>query len=206
MQVTDGSDGNSFPLIYVNSAFLRTSGYDWEEIRGRNCRFMQGPQTDATAIAAIRAALQSQSDIRIELLNYRKDGTPFRNLLALKFVRSFESEAATAIAAPQRGEGGVARYVLGVQFEAAASTVVDARLVQLDALVKMLPSTIVEPHASALALTAQLRSGVRVTPAGTPVRSESNTTGPPLPPSSAAAPRESGPAEPHSPADRGAAS
>ena len=202
--MADGGDGDAFPLIYVNSTFLRTTGYDWEEIRGRNCRFLQGPQTDAAAVAAIRTALQSQSAIRIELLNYRKDGTPFRNLLALKFVRSFESEADTAVAAEQRGEG-VARYVLGVQFEASGSTVVDARLVQLDALVQMLPCTIVEPRAAALALTAQLRMGARLTPAGTPARFESSPTGP-QPPSSAAVSRESGPVEPHAPADNGAAS
>lgn len=67
------------PLIYVNPSFERMTGYTRDEAIGRNCRFLQGPDTDPLAIAEIRSALSEERSCLVTLLNYRKDGTPFWN-------------------------------------------------------------------------------------------------------------------------------
>ena len=48
------------PLVFVNPAFERTTGYSREEVQGRNCRFLQGPDTDPAAVQAVRDALRGQ--------------------------------------------------------------------------------------------------------------------------------------------------
>ena len=74
------------PLVFVNEAFQRMTGYQEHEILGRNCRFLQGPQTDPAAIAQIRQAIATEEDLAVELLNYKRDGTPFWNALYLSPV------------------------------------------------------------------------------------------------------------------------
>ncbi|MBW3568377.1 MAG: PAS domain-containing protein, partial [Proteobacteria bacterium] len=74
------------PLVWANAAFERTTGYPFEQVVGRNCRFLQGPATDPAHVARIRAALQAQEHLTITLLNYRKDGTAFWNELSLSPV------------------------------------------------------------------------------------------------------------------------
>jgi PAS domain S-box-containing protein len=69
------------PVIYVNSAFERLTGYPQPEVVGRNCRFLQGPETRAEDVARIREAVAKTERIEVDLLNYRKDGTPFWNRL-----------------------------------------------------------------------------------------------------------------------------
>ncbi|HMB04110.1 MAG TPA: PAS domain S-box protein [Isosphaeraceae bacterium] len=75
------------PIIYVNPAFEQITGYPGEEALGRNCRFLQGPETDPAAVAAVRAAIRGRRECSVELLNYRKDGTPFWNALAISPVQ-----------------------------------------------------------------------------------------------------------------------
>lgn len=67
------------PLVYVNDAFSRITGYEREEILGRNCRFLQGPETDAEAVDRLRAGIDAGEPVTVELLNYRADGEPFWN-------------------------------------------------------------------------------------------------------------------------------
>jgi two-component system, cell cycle sensor histidine kinase and response regulator CckA len=74
------------PIIFASSGFERLTGYQSAEILGRNCRFLQGPETDRTQIARIRAALQTGEPIRVLLRNYRKDGTAFWNNLSISPV------------------------------------------------------------------------------------------------------------------------
>jgi len=74
------------PLVWVNPAFTRITGYAAEEAVGRNCRFLQGPATDQAAVAEIRAALAEQRPGTTTLLNYRKDGTAFWNQLSVSPV------------------------------------------------------------------------------------------------------------------------
>ncbi|WP_372894111.1 PAS domain-containing protein [Rhodosalinus sp.] len=72
------------PMIYVSEEFERQTGYSAGEAVGRNCRFLQGPETDPHAIEAIRQALRAQTRFTIDILNYRKDGTPFVNRLRIR--------------------------------------------------------------------------------------------------------------------------
>ncbi|MDW7749126.1 PAS domain S-box protein, partial [Halomonas sp.] len=74
------------PLVYANDASYELTGYAPEEVLGRNCRFLQGPDTDPEAITALRWAITEQQPADIPLLNYRKDGTPFWNHLSLSPV------------------------------------------------------------------------------------------------------------------------
>jgi len=72
-----------FPMIFVNAGFERMTGYQSEEVIGRNCRFLQGPDTDPAARAIIRTTLASRKAGMVELVNYRRDGTPFWNQLLI---------------------------------------------------------------------------------------------------------------------------
>ena len=80
------------PLVFVNPAFERTTGYRREEVEGRNCRFLQGPDTDPAAVQEIRDALALQEHRSIVLLNYRKDGSAFWNELSLSPVLDARGE------------------------------------------------------------------------------------------------------------------
>ena len=71
------------PLIYVNPAFTRLTGYRLADVYGRNCRFLQGADTEADAVQAIRLAIQERAAVEVELTNYRKDGTAFVNRISL---------------------------------------------------------------------------------------------------------------------------
>ncbi|HEX4613360.1 MAG TPA: PAS domain S-box protein [Urbifossiella sp.] len=75
------------PIIYVTPGFERLTGHAAAEVIGRNCRFLQGPDTDPTATAALRDAVAAGRAYSVELLNYRKDGTPFWNALSVTPVR-----------------------------------------------------------------------------------------------------------------------
>ena len=69
------------PIVYINQAFTEITGYARDEVLGRNCRFLQGPDTDPKGVAHIRQTLKDKEVRVVELLNYRKDGTPFTNSL-----------------------------------------------------------------------------------------------------------------------------
>jgi PAS domain S-box-containing protein len=75
------------PLIYANEGFERLTGYAIADVLGRNCRFLQGPETDPGAAAEIRRAIQEERECVVEILNYRKDGTTFWNRLSITPVR-----------------------------------------------------------------------------------------------------------------------
>jgi PAS domain S-box-containing protein len=80
------------PLIYTNDEFERLTGYDEEFALGRNCRFLQGERTRESAVDAIRDAIAGAESLRTEILNYRRDGTPFWNELTIAPVTGRDGE------------------------------------------------------------------------------------------------------------------
>lgn len=64
-------------IVYANEAFTRTTGYSADEIIGQTPRILQGPETEREPRDKIRAALRKWQPVQVELLNYRKDSTPF---------------------------------------------------------------------------------------------------------------------------------
>ncbi len=80
MLVTDPNQADN-PIVFANPAFLALTGYLQEELLGRNCRLLQGPQTDRATIALMREALRQRREINIEIINYRRDGSTFWNAL-----------------------------------------------------------------------------------------------------------------------------
>ncbi len=75
------------PIIFCNPAFETITGYSPEEVIGRNCRFLQGPDTDPTAIEQLRHAVRNSLECQVVINNYRKDGTPFWSELTISPVR-----------------------------------------------------------------------------------------------------------------------
>ncbi len=82
------------PSVFINDAFCRMSGYAREEILGRNCRFLQGPETDRHAVEKIRAAVRAVRPIQIDIRNHRKNGSAFWNRLLMAPV--FDATGALA--------------------------------------------------------------------------------------------------------------
>jgi PAS domain S-box-containing protein len=90
------------PIVFVNDAFTRLTGYDRDEILGRNCRFLQGPATDPDDVARIRDAIERRVPIEIDLLNHKKTGEAFWNRL---------------LVSPVFGEDGRLTYFFASQFD-----------------------------------------------------------------------------------------
>ena len=74
------------PLVYVNRAFEVTTGYAASEVLGRNCRFLQGDQTDPEAVGELRRALAERRSATVTLLNLRRDGSSFWNEVSVSPV------------------------------------------------------------------------------------------------------------------------
>lgn len=71
------------PIIYANRTFQEMTGYSLSEIRGENLRLLQGPATEDAPVADLREAIDIWEAVTVELQNYRKDGTQFRNRVSL---------------------------------------------------------------------------------------------------------------------------
>ena len=91
MIVTDARQADH-PIIFANDAFCALTGYDRDEIIGRNCRFLQGARTDPQVVSALRTAVAQGQNVAVDILNYRKDGAPFWNALYLSPVRNAAGE------------------------------------------------------------------------------------------------------------------
>jgi diguanylate cyclase (GGDEF)-like protein/PAS domain S-box-containing protein len=83
--ITAGNHCNR-PIVYVNEAFCRLTGFTREDILGQDCRFLQGTHTNQETLQEIRDALTKGSSVRVRLLNYRKDGSTFWNELSISPV------------------------------------------------------------------------------------------------------------------------
>nr|AML78977.1 putative LOV domain-containing protein [Hydrastis canadensis] len=90
------------PIIFASDSFLELTEYTREEILGRNCRFLQGPDTDQCTVSKIRDAIREQRAITVQLINYTKSGKKFWNLFHLQ---------------PMRDQKGELQYFIGVQLD-----------------------------------------------------------------------------------------
>lgn len=88
------------PLIFINDGFERLTGYSKDDVIGKNCRFLQGDQTDTAPVDELRRAIRNGERTTVELLNYKKDGTPFWNRLSIT---------------PLKDKNGVTTHYVGVQ-------------------------------------------------------------------------------------------
>nr|AML79137.1 putative LOV domain-containing protein [Centella asiatica] len=90
------------PIIFASDSFLELTEYTREEILGRNCRFLQGPETDQATVQKIRDAIREQKEITVQLINYTKSGKKFWNLFHLQ---------------PMCDQKGEIQYFIGVQLD-----------------------------------------------------------------------------------------
>jgi PAS domain S-box-containing protein len=90
------------PIVYVNQAFTRVTGYARSASIGRNCRFLQGDGTAKSDVDKIRSAIEAEQSVTVDLLNYRANGEPFMNRL---------------IVAPVFDNDGNTLYFIGIQKE-----------------------------------------------------------------------------------------
>lgn len=79
------------PIVYVSQGFLELTGYTLDQVLGRNCRFLQGPGTDQSAVDIIRKGVSQGVDTSVCLLNYKADGTPFWNQFFVAALRDAEN-------------------------------------------------------------------------------------------------------------------
>jgi PAS domain S-box-containing protein len=91
MLITDPRKPDN-PIVFVNNASCDLTGYALSETIGRNCRFLQGPDTDRGTVDRIREAIHAREGIATEILNYKKDGTPFWNSLVISPVQNDDDE------------------------------------------------------------------------------------------------------------------
>jgi PAS domain S-box-containing protein len=85
--VTDFTQDDN-PIVYANEAFTEITGYSNAETVGRNCRFLQGPETDPEPVARMRDAVDAGESVTVELRNYRKDGSQFWNRVSIAPLES----------------------------------------------------------------------------------------------------------------------
>ncbi|MBS0254069.1 MAG: PAS domain-containing protein [Proteobacteria bacterium] len=90
------------PIIECNDAFVALTGYTRDEIVGRNCRFLTGEDTEPWLIEALREGIREARPVMVEILNYKKNGQPFRNAV---------------LVAPIFDASGALEYFLGSQME-----------------------------------------------------------------------------------------
>jgi PAS domain S-box-containing protein len=111
------------PIVAVNDAFVRLTGYDRDFIVGRNCRFLAGEATEPWLTEEIRRGVQQRKSVLVEILNYKKDGTSFQNAV---------------LVAPLFDEAGELEYFLGsqVEIDADSPSLAKARRMRAVAIVK----------------------------------------------------------------------
>nr|AML77214.1 putative LOV domain-containing protein [Syntrichia princeps] len=136
------------PIIFASDEFLELTEYTREEILGRNCRFLQGPDTDQTTVQQIRDAIKEQRDITVQLLNYTKSGKPFWNLFHLQAMRDQKAELQYFIGVQLDGSQYVEpeRRRLSESTEKASAKLVRETAKNVDVAVRELPDANTTPE------------------------------------------------------------
>lgn len=86
--VVSDATWREFPIIYASAGFFSLTGYSPQEVIGQNCRFLQGPGTDKKEVAKIRESIAAGKSFCGCILNYKKDGSRFWNLLSMTPIKS----------------------------------------------------------------------------------------------------------------------
>lgn len=134
------------PLVFVNDAFLALTGYSEDEVLGRNCRFLQGPDTRDEDRAILKKAVQERQTISHEILNYRKDGTAFWNELHM---------------APMLDDAGELLYFIATQVDITERVERQAGLQQaLDERTEALRDQAARTHHMAQEMTHRVRNSL----------------------------------------------
>ncbi|CAK9231174.1 unnamed protein product [Sphagnum troendelagicum] len=136
------------PIIFASDEFLELTEYTREEILGRNCRFLQGPDTDQNTVQQIRDAIAARKDITVQLLNYTKSGKPFWNLFHLQAMRDQNGELQYFIGVQLDGSEYVEpeRKRLSEKTEKEGSKMVRATAKDIDGAVRELPDANMKPE------------------------------------------------------------
>lgn len=85
-------------IVYASKGFLELTGYDMHQVLGKNCRFLQGPETDMEEVAYIKQAISDSQEVRTIIRNYKQNGTPFWNLLQISPLRDMHGNVSLIIA------------------------------------------------------------------------------------------------------------
>jgi len=93
------------PIVYASDGFLELTGYAREQVLGRNCRFLQGTDTDPKKVAEIRKGLISGDDVSVTIRNYCADGTPFWNKIFIAALRDAQNNIVNYIGVSVRVAG-----------------------------------------------------------------------------------------------------
>jgi PAS domain S-box-containing protein len=117
MIITDPHQSDN-PIVFANRAFQDLCGYGADELLGRNCRFLQGARTDPAEVARVRDAIAARRDVVVEIVNYHRDGTPFRNELYIS---------------PVYAPDGQLRYFFGSQLDVTRFRTEEGKLAESEA-------------------------------------------------------------------------
>nr|AML78180.1 putative LOV domain-containing protein [Sideroxylon reclinatum] len=136
------------PIIFASDSFLELTEYTREEIIGRNCRFLQGPETDQGTVSKIRDAIREQREITVQLINYTKSGKKFWNLFHLQPMRDQKGELQYFIGVQLDGSDHVEplRNRLSEKTELQSSKLVKATAENVDEAVRDLPDANLRPE------------------------------------------------------------
>nr|AML78802.1 putative LOV domain-containing protein [Lunularia cruciata] len=151
--VVSDATRSDFPILYASAGFFAMTGYTPREVIGRNCRFLQGPETDPQDIERIRAALKEGRSYCGRLLNYRKDGAPFWNLLTIAPIKDDTGKVLKYIGMQVE----VSKYTEGLKSNEVRPNGMPASLIKYDARqqdratssVQELVGALKHPHAPA---------------------------------------------------------
>ena len=101
------------PVVFISKGFSKLTGYECNEVVGRNCRFLQGPKTKRSDVEKIKEAIKYEKECSVKLLNYKKDGTEFLNEVGLHVGWTRRAMCLNGLS---RGGAGVSIEILLIYF------------------------------------------------------------------------------------------
>jgi len=131
----------SYPILFANTALEKMTGYGRKELVGRNFKMLQGEDTEIGQLELMTTALKENQQIRLALTNYRKDGSKFLNMVALK---------------PTFDHDGRCMYIIGLYYDIARREATLEELQKNNTLLALLPFLLGSPEELSGRTTTQL--------------------------------------------------